>query len=547
MAHIEIDKREFDDLIGEEISEKKLEEKASFLGAHWNHIEGHKWDVEVYPNRPDLLSVEGLARAYRGFFDIEVGLTDYDTNQGKIEVEVDSSVKFVRPFICGAVVRGLDLSTKKINGLIQLQEKLHQTVGRRRDKIAIGLHDMSELQPPFTYEAVKPENESFTPLEHDEDIHLQEILDKHEKGQKFSWILEDESEYPIIVDSKDQVLSFPPIINNQLTEVTSGTEDIFIDVTGKDRETVQKVLNILVTALAERGGEIETVNIDGKKMPDLSPEEAELDRDYLSEVSGLNLSAQQVTERLHKMKYSAEEKDQNIAVSIPSYRTDIMHDYDLIEDVVIAHGYRNIEPEMPEIDQVANETKDEQFANMLRDILHGTGAMEAHTYILSSEDKLIEKMDIEPEEIIRMSNALTEEYSAVRNWLLPSLMEALKRNRQHSYPQKFFEVDDTAHLAQTVTGAESRKKMAYVEAGEETGYTDARKILQVIERELDADFEIVESSKNCFEINKSADIMVDGSKIGVIGEFSDQVTDNWGLEVDAAGLELDVKKLRKIR
>ena len=545
MAHIEIDKREFDELVGEEITEEKLEEEASFLGAHWNHIEGPKWDVEVYPNRPDLLSVEGLARAYRGFFDIEKGLTEYSTQKGDIKVEVDSSVKYVRPYIGGAVIRGLELSEKKINGLIQLQEKLHQTVGRRRDKIAIGLHDMSELEPPFTYKAVKPEEASFTPLEHDQNIDLQEILENHEKGQKYNWILEDESEYPIIVDSNDQVLSFPPIINNQLTEVTSGTEDIFIDVTGKDRETVQTVLNILVTALAEREGSIETVNVDGKEMPDLSSKSMDLDVDYFKSISGLDLSEEKIVDRLQKMKYSAEAKDE-IGVSVPSYRADLMHQYDLIEDIVIAHGYRNIEPEIPEIDQIANETGEEQFTDMLRDVIQGAGAMEAHTYILSSEEKLIDKMEIESEEIIKMSNSLTEEYSAVRNWLLPSLMGALNRNRQHSYPQKFFEVADTAHLAETVTGAENRKKLAYVEAGNDVGYTNARKVIQVVERELDIDFEIAEASKNCFKVNRSAEVILNGNKIGVIGEFSETVTSNWGLDVNAVGFELDVKKLREL-
>jgi len=134
---------------------------------------------------------------------------------------------------------------------------------------------------------------------------LEEILDEHEKGQKYAWILEDEDKYPIIKDSKGKVLSFPPIINNQLTEVTEDTTDIFIDVTGKDKQTVQKALNILTTALAERGGKIESVDVGGEKMPDLSAEKTELGIDYLREVAGVQWTPKEAVYRLKKMKFGA--------------------------------------------------------------------------------------------------------------------------------------------------------------------------------------------------------------------------------------------------
>lgn len=544
MAHIEIDKREFDELVGEEISDERLEDEASFLGAHWNHVEGPKWDVEVYPNRPDLLSVEGLARAYRGFFNIEPGRQIYEARHGDFDLEVDSSVEDVRPFIGGAVIRGLELSEKKINGLIQLQEKLHQTVGRRRDKIAIGLHDLSELEPPFTYRAVKPDQVSFTPLDGSQEMQLGRILEKHEKGREYSWILEGDERYPVIEDSEGRVLSFPPIINNQLTEVSPDTTDLFIDVTGKDRQTVSKVLNILATALAERGGAIEIVEVDGKKMPDLSPEVRELDPDYLKQISGLELSNAEVAERLEMMKYGVEQ-DSKLDVEVPCYRMDIMHQYDLIEDVVIAHRYDNIEPEMPEVDQIGSQRPLEEFTAFLRDILQGTGAMEANTYVLSSREKLFDSMNVPEEEIVVMSNALTEEYSVVRNWLLPSLMGVLNRNRQHSYPQKFFELADTAVLDGSPVGVSNRRKLAYVIADKEAGYTDIRQMLQVVEREMDAELAVNETVEGCFREGRAGEITVEGEKIGIIGELSEEVVDNWGLKTGVAGLELDVERLRE--
>jgi len=62
---------------------------------------------------------------------------------------------------------------------------------------------------------------------------------------------------------------------------------------------------------------------------------------------------------------------------------DVMHDYDLIEDVVIAHRYDNIEPKLPDIDQIADQKDIEDFTDRIRDILVGTGTLEAHTFIYS--------------------------------------------------------------------------------------------------------------------------------------------------------------------
>jgi phenylalanyl-tRNA synthetase beta chain len=547
MSNIKINNNEFFELVGKEFSDEKLDEEASFLGAHWNQVESDKWDVEVYPNRPDLLSVEGLARAYRGFFDIDTGLEGYNVNKGSIEVEVDESVENVRPHIGCAVVRDLDLNQRMINGLIQLQEKMHETMGRRRDKLAIGLHDLSTIEPPFEYKAVEPEKVSFTPLEYDKEMQLGEILDEHEKGQKYAWILEEEDKYPVIVDSKDQILSFPPIINNQLTEVHTGTTDIFIDVTGKDKETVQKALNILVTALAERSARIDSVKVDGEKMPDLSPTEFKLDPDYVREVSGLDLSKTEIIDRLKQMKFGAK-TGKKIKVKVPCYRTDIMHQYDLIEDIVIAHRYTNIEPELPNLDTMGRKQPIEDLSDIVRDSMVGTGALEALTYIHENERNLtsmVEKSD--DGKYVKVENPLSEEYSAVRHLMFPSLLEVLKQNRHNSYPQKFFEAGDVVEIDDSYVGASEKRKLGYIESGSEIDFTDVREVLQVLERDLGIELEVREDEKLFFRQGRSGKILLDGEEIGFIGEFSEEVRENWELEMNTAGFELDLEKVKEKR
>ncbi|MFB6175040.1 MAG: phenylalanine--tRNA ligase subunit beta [Candidatus Nanohalobium sp.] len=544
MATLEIDKREFDELLGKSLDREKLIEEASFLGAHWHSIDGNVCEVETYPNRPDLLSVEGLARAYRGFFDIETGRKEYEVKDGDITVEVDESVEDVRPFIGGAVVRGLDLSKKKINGLIQLQEKMHETMGRRRDKLAIGLHDLSTVDAPFTYKAVEPEKVSFTPLEYDRDMQLGEILEEHDKGQDYAWILEDEERYPIIEDSEGKVLSFPPIINNQLTEVDSGTQDIFIDVTGKNKATVLKALNILTTALEERGGEIESVTVDGEEMPDLSPESFTLDPDYFRDVSGLDLERSEIVERLEMMKYGAK-VGKSIQVEVPCYRNDVMHQYDLIEDIIIAHRYTNIDPELPDVDQIGAQREIEDTAGVVRDVMSEAGAMEALTYIHNSREALTEKMEKETGNFVKVDNPLSEEYSALRDMITPSLLEVLKQNKHRKYPQEFFETGTVTELDDSATGASNRKKVAYVKSGSVADFTDAREKLQVLERDLGLEIEVEEDERPFFQSSRAGKVVVDGEEVGFIGQFSEKVLGNWELDHPTAGFELDLEKVQE--
>lgn len=544
MATLEIDKREFDELLGESLDEEKLIEEASFLGAHWHSIDGNVCEVETYPNRPDLLSVEGLARAYRGFFDIETGRKEYKVKKGDIEVEVDESVEDVRPFIGGAVVRGLDLSKKKINGLIQLQEKMHETMGRRRDKLAIGLHDLSTVDAPFTYKAVEPEKVSFKPLEYDRNMQLGEILDEHEKGQDYAWILDDEEKYPIIEDAEGKVLSFPPIINNQLTEVDSGTEDVFIDVTGKDKDTVLKALNILTTALAERGGEIESVNVDGEKMPDLSPEKFTLDPDYFREVSGLELDRKEIVKRLEMMKYDAKVGKQ-IQVEVPCYRNDVMHQYDLIEDIIIAHRYTNIDPQLPNVDLIGSKRDIEDTAEVVRDIMTGAGALEALTYIHNSRENLTESIERDEGNFVKVDNPLSEDYSALRDLITPSLLEVLKQNKHRKYPQEFFETGTVTELDDSSTGASNRKKMSYIKSGANADFTDAREKLQVLERDLGLELEVEKDERPFFQDSRAGKILLEGEEIGFIGQFSEKVLENWKLDHPTAGFELDLEKVQE--
>ncbi|MEA1925126.1 MAG: phenylalanine--tRNA ligase subunit beta [Candidatus Altiarchaeota archaeon] len=261
MPTIELDYDDLRSLLVKQYSAKDLWDKIPMLGVDLESIDQDKIVVEVFPNRPDLLSVEGFARALNGFLGDETGLTEYELTESGVTLNIDNSVDKVRPVISAAVIRNLTLNEKRLISLMNLQEKLHVTHGRHRKKVAIGVHDMREIEGPYTYKAVKPDGIKFKPLGMAEELTPKEILTKHPTGQEYAWILNGLSRYPIIVDKNNDILSFPPIINGELTRIRNSTTDVFIDVTGLDELAVNQALNIIVTSIADRGGDIQTVEL----------------------------------------------------------------------------------------------------------------------------------------------------------------------------------------------------------------------------------------------------------------------------------------------
>lgn len=263
MPTVEFSFPELTKFLGKNISPEKLKHPISMLGVDLEEINQEKVKLEVFPNRPDLLGIEGFSRALKGVLNLERALPEYPLKKSSINLSVDKSVKEVRPYITGGLIKKVSLTENFLISLMNIQEKLHLTNGRNRKKVAIGLHDLSKVEPPFTYKAVPPQKISFKPLDMNEKLNLQEILEKHPKGRKYAFTLQGKKKYPIILDNQGRVLSFPPIINGELTRVTRKTTEIFIDITGEDEKAINQALNILMTTFADRGGELYSIKIIG--------------------------------------------------------------------------------------------------------------------------------------------------------------------------------------------------------------------------------------------------------------------------------------------
>jgi phenylalanyl-tRNA synthetase beta subunit (EC 6.1.1.20) len=510
-------------------------ERLPMIGADIERLEKDYADVEFFPDRPDLYSPEGVGRAMRGFLGIRTGLLRYEITPGKIEIEIDPSVKEVRPYLSSAVVRNLEFNNPAIESLMALQEALHWGLGRNRRKVAIGVHDISRVVPPFRYLGEDPDRE-FVPLDFTESLSMRAILKEHPKGMGYGHILEGFDRYPLIVDANDDVLSFPPIINGELTRVRDDTRDLFIDVTGTDRLAVKRALNIVVTSLAERSGRIEGVRIRSEEgetiSPDLSPARWTIDAHEANDLIGTSLAPGEMIGCLEKMRFGARADGSKIEVAVPAYRADIMHSWDIFEDVAIGYGYENFVLEMPRTVTIGEPHPVEARKTDIREVMVGLGYLETMPFTLTSERVNFEYMRRPAGGETMVLHPISELHTMVRTSILPSLLEIFSINQHHPLPQRIFAVGDV------LVEKKTRQNLAAASVHSGADFAEIRSVVEVLFEDLSMETEIVISEDGAFLEGRRADLIIDGEKRGSFGEVAPEVLLNFGLEQPAVAMEI---------
>lgn len=541
MPVVRFDVRTLQTQLDGDVSRDELRDLIPRIGADVEEAEGDEWGVEFFPDRPDLLTVEGIARALRHYRDPSKAPAGYDVEDPQVRLTVDDSVEGVRPVIAGAVLRGVRLPPGRLEGLIDLQEDLHWGLGSRRRKVAIGIHDMDPLEPPFTYRAADPGEVAFVPLESETEMTLGQILAKHPKGQDYAHILEDADRYPVIEDAAGQVLSFPPIINARTTELTSTAQTLFVDVTGTDAWAVGKALNVVVTSLAEAGATIEAVDlVDGTwdRTPDLSPEAWVLDVDEADRLLGTDLDGEAAATRLRRMGHGAEASGgDRVSVAVPPYRVDVLHEVDLVEDVAIGHGYDAFAPERPDEVTYGEARPVRQVESRVRESLTGLGFLEAMTLNLSSEEDQFRKLGFGEGEAVRVRNPVSEDHTVLRVRLLPGLLDVLGRNTHRDLPQRLFEVG-------VVTPPSDRPQPVHRVAGAgveaEVAFADVKGWVQALARDLDWSLEVEAADHPAYVDGRCGAAILEGERRGVFGEVHPRTVTSFDLDHPVAAFEVDL-------
>lgn len=518
-------------------------------------IEGDAVSIEVKDsNRPDIWSVEGIARLLRTT--LGIGRTKELRVAGKsgLNVVIDERLKQIRPFISTAIVKGLQPTDNALKSWINLQEKLDQTYGRKRKKASIGFYQADLIQSPLSYTVGNPDLITFAPLEYEKKQTLREIVEGHPKGAEYGEIISQFDAWPVLVDGADNVLSLPPVINsNDLGRITTETSNILVEVTGTNSETVHDTLKIVVASLAERGGRVyscqETYPYGSPRRvvsPDLSPATESIRLSYINGLLGTSLSLRDAARFAERAGYQVRRATgDTLHLEIPCYRTDIMHSVDIVEDLAIAIDINKLKPEWPRIWTVGTLAKETDETERAGEIMIGLGFQEVLTYVLTSPLVVSNNAQSSEGNLVEILNPRMTTHTVLRNWLLPSLLEFLSHNTHVDYPQRIFEIGPCITRGENqVHPIQETRKLAAVIIHANAGFTEIRSFLDAMTKSEGQSFQIRDKEDPSFLSGRCGAIASnDGREIGTIGEVNPRLLKSWGLNLPAAAFEMELSAL----
>ena len=538
-------------LPGIEIS--KILEWLPYIGLDIEGVDNKTIRLEYSPNRPDFSSDYGIVRALKGLFEIETGIPKFKlAGKSAYSVNVDMSVKTVRPFIVALVAKEGKLDHETIKQLFAMQEDLHTGIGRRRMKASIGIHNLDVIKSPITYKTVD-EDFYFTPLGQLTNSTIKQILKESDIGRHYEYTLGQSKSYPIIIDANRNVLSFPPIINANKTKVDTTTQNLFVEVTAKNQKTAEDILAILSITLYDAGFEIQSVainNIDGVRRldtPQLDPLHIEIERNYINKTIGLELDVNEIVNCLNKSRIDAEAiNKKTISCSIPRYRTDILHPIDIVEEVVIGYGVYNLKPTLRGSTTSGRRDSCSVYFDTIRQIMTGMGFLEVINYSLVARKVQYELVGIEkPKKALSVEGTKSIEHEILKDSLIPAFMQLLSRNVHEEYPQKIFELGKI--FLPLDNDIKEVWSIAALVAHNDANYTEAKSIMQTLLKMTFAKTATTKSSTSPIFIDgRCADIILDKKPVGIIGEITPLAINNFHIRVPVSAFELNLSQILPI-
>ncbi|XP_051839424.1 phenylalanine--tRNA ligase beta subunit [Antechinus flavipes] len=524
------------------------------------------YKIDVPANRYDLLCLEGLVRGLQVFKE-RIKAPRYKRikpNNGQIQrLIVTEETAQVRPYAVAAVLRNIKFSKARYDSFIELQEKLHQNICRKRALVAIGTHDLDTVSGPFTYTARPPSDIKFKALNQTKEHTACELMDLYKTDnhlKHFLHIIENKPLYPVIYDSNGVVLSMPPIINGNHSKITLKTRNVFIECTGTDLTKAKIVLDIIVTMFSEycekqfTAEAAEVIYPDGKSYiyPELAYRKEMVKADLINKQVGISETPASLAKLLTRMYLKSEVigDGNQIEIEIPPTRADIIHACDIVEDAAIAYGYNNIQMTMPKTYTIANQLPLNKLTELLRYDLAAAGFTEALTFALCSQEDIADKlgMDISATKAVHIANPKTAEFQVARTTLLPGLLKTIAANRKMPLPLRLFEISDIVLKDPSRdVGARNHRHLCAVYYNKNPGFEIIHGLLDRIMQLLnvpfgeDKGYVIKAAEGSAFFPGRCAEVFAKGQSVGKLGVLHPDVITKFELTMPCSALEINVE------
>ncbi|NP_001279528.1 phenylalanine--tRNA ligase beta subunit [Callorhinchus milii] len=524
------------------------------------------YKIDVPANRYDLLCLEGLVRGLQVFKE-RIEAPKY-TRVGPLNGEMQKLIiteetAQVRPHAVAAVLRNIKFTKDRYDSFIELQEKLHQNICRKRTLVAIGTHDLDTISGPFTYTAKPPSEIKFKPLNQSKEYTALELMDLYKTDSQlrhYLHIIEDKPVYPVIYDSNGVVLSMPPIINGDHSKITLNTQNVFIECTATDRTKAKVVLDTIVTMFSEycekpftvEAAQIIYPNEETIIYPEMAYRKEIMNTDLINKQVGINETPESVAKLLTRMylKSKVIGNGTQIEIEIPPTRADVIHACDIVEDAAIAYGYNNIQMTIPKTYTIADQLPINKLSELLRQDMAAGGFTEALTFALCSREDIADRLckDIAVTRAVHIANPKTAEFQVARTTLLSGLLKTIAANRKMPLPLKLFEISDVVLKDSSKdVGVRNSRRLCAVYYNKNPGFEVIHGLLDRIMQLLEVKpgkkngYYIQAAEDSTFFPGRCAEIFAKGQSVGKLGVLHPDVITRFELTMPCSALEIDME------
>ena len=519
-------------------------------------------DIEVTPNRPDWLSIVGIAREISVIEDSELKLPVFNdipkpTKNLPIKVSID-------PKLVGRY-SGITIQGVKVKPSPEFMQKRLKLIGLRpiNNLVDITNYVMFELGLPihvFDYDKFLTDKLSIELTKGGEDfISVDGISYKLPKNS-------------LIIKDKDRVIDLCGIKGGENTGISEQTKNIFIHVPiyspvlirktsqslklsseasyiyerGPDLGgTINSLKRSVELILRYAGGEISSKVID-LKQKEYNPKQMVVYYNEVVENLGIDIDKVYIKKILNRLGLSPSIKDSKIELLIPTYRNDLNIKEDIYEEVARIYGYNKFPKTLPYGKVLTTKIPyfyDRNFELLLKSILVSCGFFEVNTLALTSKEK-VEKSNLNLENHIKIANPVSKEFEYLRTSLVPDLVLAINLNSL-SKKVSLFEYNKT--YFGPIGNSQEIYKISAIEKG--GSYESIKGVVETILDKLnifDFDLKPYTLSNGFWHPVKAAVIEKKDVQIGVVGEIHPKVLKNFETKEILHAFEIEVKVLNKL-
>ena len=338
----------------------------------------------------------------------------------------------------------------------------------------------------------------------------------------------------------------PPVINSSYTTLTEETRSLFVDITGAATRDIENALAIVCVTLQAAGFSLERVGISGagNRTPQLPTREVAIDPDIPNRRIGLRMDAGEMARCLRRSRLDASIQDGVIRCTVPPYRFDIFGPMDIVEEVALGYGVDNMEPTLPVMRTVGRPSDVSAAARCVDRIMTGLGFTEAVNSSLTGRD-VMDRAGHNEIPGITVANPKSQSHTTLRHRIVPGLLENLSRNIHEPYPHRLYEAGVVFRRTTKDSVAESMH-LGCVMAHPAASYSEAKSVLQtVLQSGMAINMKTPSMDEAPFQQGRAAAVMVDGSRIGGIGEVSGEVRRAFRIRdgIMVAAFEIDISGL----